>query len=62
VTNIFLTGSFLNRFATIPKVGNDMEKATLIKHKKVVMICEESGLVIAKYNALFTQLEVKPID
>jgi hypothetical protein len=39
-----------------------MEKATLIKHKKVVMICEESGLVIANYNALFTQLEVKPID
>lgn len=25
------------------------------------MICEESGLVIVNYNALFTQLEVKPI-
>jgi hypothetical protein len=38
-----------------------MQKTILIKHKKDAMIYEESGLVIANYNALFTQLEVRPI-
>jgi len=29
-----------------------MIKDTLIKHKETIMICEESGLVIANYNVL----------
>ncbi len=36
-----------------------MEKDSFIKHKEDVMICEESGLVIANYNALLTQPETK---
>jgi hypothetical protein len=31
----------------------------MIKHKEVVVICEESGLIIANYNALIAQLESK---
>jgi hypothetical protein len=38
-----------------------MTRDTLIKHKEIVVICEESGLAIANYNALITQLESKPI-
>jgi hypothetical protein len=38
-----------------------MGKDILIKHKEATMICEESGLVIANYNTLLTQLETKPI-
>jgi hypothetical protein len=38
-----------------------MSRDTLIKHKEVVIICEESGPVIANYNTLITQPESKPI-
>jgi hypothetical protein len=38
-----------------------MTRDTLIKHKEVAIIYEESGLVIANYNVLLTQLESKPI-
>jgi hypothetical protein len=34
---------------------------SLIKHKEVVMICEESGLVMANYNVLIIHLESKSI-
>jgi hypothetical protein len=38
-----------------------MTRDTLIKHKEIVMIFEESGLVIANYNVLIIQLESKPV-
>ncbi len=38
-----------------------MMKDTFIKHKENVMICEESGPVIANYNVLITQLKSKPV-
>ncbi len=38
-----------------------MTRDTFIKHKEATMICEESGPVIANYNALITQLESNPI-
>jgi uncharacterized Zn finger protein len=38
-----------------------MASNTLIKHKEVVMICEESGPIITKYNTLVTHLESKLI-
>jgi hypothetical protein len=38
-----------------------MRRDTLIKHKEVVMICEESGSIIANYNVLITRLKSKPI-
>jgi hypothetical protein len=38
-----------------------MERDSFIKHKEAIMICEESGLVIANYNALLTQPETKLI-
>jgi hypothetical protein len=34
---------------------------TLIKHKEVVVICEESGLVVTNYNILIIQLESKMV-
>jgi len=36
-----------------------MTRHTLIKHKEIAIIYEESGLVIANYNVLLTQLESK---
>jgi hypothetical protein len=36
-----------------------MTKYTLIKHKEITMICEESGLVIENYNVLITQPKSK---
>jgi hypothetical protein len=36
-----------------------MIRNNLIKHKKVVVICEESGLVITNYNILIIQPESK---
>jgi hypothetical protein len=42
-----------------------MKRNTLIKHKEVAVICEESGHVSLSYNVLLTTLEadviVKPI-
>jgi hypothetical protein len=36
-----------------------MIRNTLIKHKEVVVSCEESGLVLTNYNVLITQPESK---
>jgi len=38
-----------------------MARDTLIKHKKVAIICEESGSIIANYNALIIHPKSKPI-
>jgi hypothetical protein len=38
-----------------------MAKDTFIKHKEVTVICEESGPIIANYNALITHPKSKPI-
>jgi hypothetical protein len=35
-----------------------MKRNTLIEHKEVVVVCEESGLVNMNYNVLLTTLEV----
>jgi hypothetical protein len=56
-------------FITIFKVGLQpyfrpttcMARNTFIKHKEVVIIYEESGLVITNYNALITHQDSKPI-
>jgi hypothetical protein len=33
----------------------------VVIHKEVAVICEESGLAIANYNALITQPKSKPV-
>jgi hypothetical protein len=38
-----------------------MVRDSLIKHKEDVVICEESGPIIANYNALITHPKSKPI-
>jgi len=38
-----------------------MARDVFIKHKKVLVICEESGPIIANYNTLITQPKSKPI-
>jgi hypothetical protein len=38
-----------------------MVKDTFIKHKEVVIICEESEPIIANYNALITHPKSKPV-
>jgi hypothetical protein len=35
-----------------------MKRNTLIEHKEVVIICEESGPISMSYNVLLTTLEV----
>jgi hypothetical protein len=32
-----------------------MTRDTMIKHKEILVTCEESGLVITNYNALIIQ-------
>jgi hypothetical protein len=65
-TNVFLTTVF--RVGLLPYLRlatTGMKKNTLIEHKEVVIVCEESGLVSLSYNALQTTLEanvvVKPV-
>lgn len=36
-----------------------MRRDTLIKHKEVVVICEENGSIITNYNALIIQPKSK---
>jgi hypothetical protein len=38
-----------------------MKRDTLIEHKEVVVICEESGHISLNDNALFTTLEVNTL-
>jgi hypothetical protein len=38
-----------------------MTKDSLVKHKEVVLICEENGLVMANYNVLIIHPESKLI-
>jgi hypothetical protein len=58
-TNVFLTTIFRASLQPYLKLVTSMTKDTLIKHKKVVMISEESGPIITNYNALITQPESK---
>jgi hypothetical protein len=36
-----------------------MIRDTMIKHKEVLVICEENGLVLTNYNVLITQPKSK---
>jgi hypothetical protein len=52
---IFLNLYFSNMFVTIFAFGNyKYEEGHFNKHKEVVIICEESGLVPISYNAILT--------
>jgi hypothetical protein len=54
--NVFLVTNFrasLQPYLRLAITG--MTRDTFIKHKEAVVICEESGLVIANYNALISQ-------
>jgi hypothetical protein len=54
--NVFLTSIFRTSLQPYLRlVTASMTKNTLIKHKEIVIICEESGLVIANYNILIIQ-------
>jgi hypothetical protein len=58
--NVFLTTIFrtsLQPYLRLTTIG--MTRNTFIKHKEIVVIYEESGLVIVNYNALISQLESK---
>ncbi len=66
VTNVFFTTicrASLLPYLRLAIVG--MKRDTLIKHKEVVVVCEESGLVSLSSNVLLTTQEanivVKPI-
>jgi hypothetical protein len=59
-TNVFITTTFkrgLQPYLRLAIVG--MTRDTLIEHKKIVMICEENGHVIANYNILITRPRVQ---
>jgi hypothetical protein len=58
-TNVFLTTIFRTSLQPYLKWATSMMRDTLIKHKEVVMISEESGPIIANYNVLITQPESK---
>jgi hypothetical protein len=59
-TDVFLTTIFkIGLQPYLKLVIVDMTRNTLIKHKEVVMICEESGQIITNYNVLINQPESK---
>ncbi len=61
-TNIFLTTTFkagLSPYLILAHVG--MRKNILIKHKEVVVVCEESGPNSLSYNILLTTLKANII-
>ncbi len=54
--NVFLTTIFRIGLQPYLRLATaDMTRNTLIKHKEIVVICEESGLVITNYNTLIIQ-------
>jgi hypothetical protein len=54
--NVFLTIIFRSSLQPYFKLATKgMTRDTFIKHKEVVVICEESGLVMANFNALINQ-------
>jgi hypothetical protein len=58
--NVFLTTIFrasLQPYLRLTTIG--MTRDTFIKHKKIAVIYEENGLVVANYNALISQLKSK---
>jgi len=57
--DVFLTTIFKSSLHSYFRLATSMTRDTLIKHKEVVMIYEESGLIIANYNALITQPKSK---
>jgi hypothetical protein len=63
VIDVFLTTSFRTSLQPYFKLATTgMTRDTLIKHKEVVVNCEENGLVITNYNALITQPKSKPVS
>lgn len=59
-TNVFFITIFrasLQPYLKITIVG--MTRDTFIKHKEIVVICEESALVIANYNILIIHPKVQ---
>ncbi len=60
VIDVFLTIIFRACLQSyLELVTTSMTRDTLIKHKEVAMIYEESGPLIANYNTLITQLDSK---
>jgi hypothetical protein len=60
--DFFLINIFRTRLQPYLRLATtSMMKNTLIKHKEVILICEENGLVVANYNALIIQPKSKPI-
>ncbi len=61
-TNVFFITIFRASLQPYLRLATtSMARDTFIKHKKVVMICEGSGLIIKNYNALIIQPKSKPI-
>jgi hypothetical protein len=60
--DVFLTTNFkVGLHSYLRLITTGVAWYTFIKHKETIVIYEESGLVIANYNALITHLESKPI-
>jgi hypothetical protein len=60
--DVFLTTIFKASLQPYLKLATtSMTRDIFIKHKEAAIICEESGPIIANYNALITQLESKPV-
>jgi hypothetical protein len=60
-TDVFCITIFKVGLQPYLRITTCMARDTFIKHKEVVVICEENGPVITNYNALITQHKSKPI-
>jgi hypothetical protein len=66
MTNVFFTTIFRASLLLYLRLAiASMKRNTLIEHKEVVVVCEESGLVNMSYNVLLTtpkaNARVRPI-
>jgi hypothetical protein len=57
--DVFLTIIFKTSLQSYFRLATCMTRDTFIKHKEIVVIYEESGPIIANYNALITQPKSK---
>jgi hypothetical protein len=61
-TNVFITIFFKAILLPYLRLTTaDMRRNTLIEHKEVVVVCEESGPISLNYNVLLTTPETKTI-
>ncbi len=59
--DVFFITIFIVDLQPYLRLTTCMARDTFIKHKEVVVICEESGSIITNYNTSINQPKSKPV-